>query len=129
MKKTIEIRKKYSPNECHRKDCRQHWYEEALKIVELTKDIRQNKGLTQNDVCKKSLMLQPNMSKLEAQGIIPRFDTMLSIFDAIGIKLVLEYNEPVEIECCKYGWSDCIFYNTDACLDCKDGDFYDDENK
>jgi len=51
------------------------------------KEVADKKGITQDDIAKKTGYLQPNVSRFFSLRYIPRLDVFLNIAKAIGVKI------------------------------------------
>lgn len=64
----------------------QHW----KLLVQLLKEIADEKGITQLEIAEKTGLLQPNISRTFSLLVIPRLDTFLAIARAIGVNFFIE---------------------------------------
>lgn len=54
------------------------------------KEVADKKGITQDDIAKKTGYLQPNVSRFFSLRYIPRLDVFLNIAKAIGVKIKID---------------------------------------
>ncbi len=67
----------------------QHW----KLLVQLLKEIADEKGITQLEIAEKTGLLQSNISRTFSLLVIPRLDTFLAIARAIGVNFFIEDRE------------------------------------
>ena len=61
--------------------------ERWMVLVQLLKEAADKKGITQEDIAKKTGYQQPNVSRFFSLRYIPRLDVFLNIAKAIGVKI------------------------------------------
>ena len=54
------------------------------------KEVADKKGITQDDIAKKTGYQQPNVSRFFSLRYIPRLDVFLNIAKAIGVKIKID---------------------------------------
>ena len=55
---------------------------------------RKSLGMTQAELAEKSGVLQPSIARLEAHKIVPRLDTLINLFEALGLELAVVSHRP-----------------------------------
>lgn len=60
-----------------------------MSLVGELKELADKKGITQEDIAKRTGYLQPNVSRFFSLRYIPRLDVFLNIAKAIGVKTKL----------------------------------------
>lgn len=70
----------------NKKPNEQHW----KLLVQLLKEIADEKGITQLEIAEKTGLLQSNISRAFSLSVIPRLDTFLAIAKAIEVNFFFE---------------------------------------
>lgn len=55
---------------------------------------RKSLGMTQAELAEKSGVLQPSIARLEAHKIVPRLDTLVNLFETLGLELTVASRKP-----------------------------------
>lgn len=66
-------------------------------LVDEIREVREELGLTQRDLAKKTGLKQSAIARMESGGAIPRLDTVLRVAVAMGLKFKLIKGEDLDI--------------------------------
>jgi HTH-type transcriptional regulator/antitoxin HipB len=66
----------------------------AFELGEQIRSARERRGMTQAELASKVRTSQPAVARLEAGGVEPRIETLERIGYALGIDLIVRFEEP-----------------------------------